>query len=149
MSIRNLGYTPLYPYPNAAKLKTVMKGKLCWSTDMYGTDCIMKRGAGVYILTIYKRQIIEPKLTIPTGSFSFSMLPKTRRIISRHPTPHPSLLVSLEYPLVGLLYDRLTNYWRTTKVCATGVGQLTKQLMKELMKELTWENWRELCIEKG
>ena len=78
---------------------------LCWSTDVYGTgtNSIMKGGAGVFILS-----------TIPTRSFSFSMLPKTRRITARHPTPHPYLLVNLEYRLIRLLniYVRLIDVRR-------------------------------------
>ena len=71
----------------------------------------MKGGARVYILTTYKRQVINLKLTILTGSFSFSMLPETRRINARHPTPHQSLVVNLEYRLVGLsnIYVRLID----------------------------------------
>ena len=50
------------------------------------------------------------------------MLPETRRITARHPTPHPSLLVNLERAIVRQTDEQLTNNWRTTEVSATGVG---------------------------
>ena len=68
--------------------------------DVYGTDCIMKGGLRSIYLTTYKRQIIDLKLTISTGSFSFSMLPKTRRkshVTQRLTRPSSSTLSTISF----------------------------------------------------
>ena len=78
----------------------------------------MKGGLRSIYLTTYKRQIIDLKLTISTGSFSFSMLPKTRRkshVTQRLTRPSSSTLSNIwlgcRTTYVRQTDEQLTNNW--------------------------------------
>ena len=105
-------------------------------------------------LTTYKRQIIDLKLTTSTGSFFFSTLPKTRRITSRHPTPHrpsSSTLCTISSgcrtTYVQLTDEQLTNDWGGRNWRGDN-WQTTDERTDEGRELSNWrgENWRGQCI---
>ena len=75
---------------------------LCWSTDVYGTDFIMKRGAELYIHDYIQETDNRPQ----AHYLKWKLL-----LLERHPTPHPSSSSTLSTVSSGCRtsYLRLTD----------------------------------------